>query len=79
VSVQPVEIETRVGMDGAVTPLRILWQGRWVQIGQISRTWSDDDGDHWLVMITPPQKVLDIIHTPQGEWRVYDPSSRFVA
>jgi hypothetical protein len=72
VTTQPIEVEIRVKSDGTILPIRVMWNGRWVSINQISRQWSDDSGDHFLVMIFPPEKVLDLIHTPEGTWQAID-------
>jgi hypothetical protein len=70
---QTVEVEIRVGADGKSTPLRVMWNGKWITVTDVGRRWSDDRGDHWLVMIYPPQRVLEIIHTPAGDWKAHEP------
>lgn len=72
-SAQPVEVEIRIAANGTVTPLRVMWQGRWATIAQISRHWADDSGDHWLVMIYPPELILTLTHTADGAWQAQMP------
>ena len=76
-STQPVEVEIRVDAEGKTTPLRVRWQGRWAQVAQISRTWSDDTGEHFLIMILP-ERVLDLIRTAEGVWQGREPGGRGV-
>ena len=71
-SVQTIEVEVRIGADGSATPIRLMWHGSWTHITQISRRWSDASGDHYLVMIFPPQ-VIDLIRTPDGLWQARIP------
>lgn len=74
-TLQPIEIEIRVAGDGAITPLRYrLVQQRavWQQVGQVSRHWSDEAGDHWLVMTVAPDRVVELIRTPDGIWQAKD-------
>jgi hypothetical protein len=75
VSAQSVEVEIRVDAKGKSIPLRVRWNGRWSQIAQTSRTWSDQAGDHFLVMILP-ERVLELIHTPDGLWQAREPGGR---
>lgn len=71
-SIHAVEVEVRIGADGSATPMRLMWQGSWTNITQVSRRWSDAAGDHYLVMIFPPQ-VIDLIRTPEGHWQARIP------
>jgi hypothetical protein len=72
VSTQSVEVEIRIDAEGKSVPLRVHWNGRWAQIAQISRTWADDTGEHFLIMILP-ERVLDLIRTPEGSWQAREP------
>ena len=71
-STSSVEVEIRVDVHGKSVPLRVRWNGRWSPIAQTSRTWSDETGDHFLVMILP-DKVLELIHTAEGLWKAKEP------
>ena len=64
-----VGVEVRITSDGVRTPLRVELNGRWLKIAQISRTWSDEKGDHWLTMTAAPQQVVRLTLTPDGTWQ----------
>jgi hypothetical protein len=72
VSTQSVEVEIRIDAAGKIVPLRVRWNGRWAQVAQTSRTWSDEAGEHFLIMILP-ERVLDLIRTPEGLWQAHEP------
>lgn len=70
------EVEIRVSVDGTVTPLRFTWHGSTLRVAQISRTWSDDEGTHWLVMAAFPERVFELLRTGEGAWQVVGSSPR---
>lgn len=76
----PIEIEIRIGVDGAITPLRFrLGEAKvsaWLHIAQISRRWSDGRGEHWLLMIAVPPRIFEVLRTPEGLWRARSMSDR---
>lgn len=65
---QSVRVEVRVESDGVVTPLRVEVGGRWLHIAQVGRSWSDEAGDHWLVITAIPQRTFELIRRPDGRW-----------
>jgi hypothetical protein len=67
---EPTEVEVRVAADGTVTPLRFTWRGTTLRVAGVGRRWSDEAGDHWMVMTTPPERVFELLRTPEGLWRV---------
>ncbi len=72
---RPIEIELRVGVDGAITPLRLRMAagegrfGPWLTVAQISRRWADEAGEHWLVMIAGAAQIVELARTPGGAWQ----------
>ncbi len=79
-SFHPIEIEIRIGVDGAITPLRFrIGQAKvstWLHIAQISRRWSGDRGEHWLVMIAVPPRIYELVRGPEGLWQARAASDR---
>ena len=67
---EPTEVEVRVGQGGVITPIRFRWQGVWLQIAQIGRHWSDEAGDHWLVLPDRPAQVFELIRSPEERWQI---------
>jgi len=76
---QPVNVEIRVEVGGKITPLRVRWESDWFPVMSIGRSWSDESGDHWLVMIGPPQRVVDLLWTIDATWEAAAPGRPSVA
>jgi hypothetical protein len=72
----PTEVDVRIGVDGTITPLRFSWQGSSLRIARIGRVWADSDGDHWLVMTALSDRLFELLHTPDGTWKVKPGGSR---
>ena len=73
------EVEIRVGVDGTVTPLSFTWRGVVLRVAQVGRAWSDEKGEHWLVMTVLQSRVFELILTPDGTWIVRATSRPAVA
>lgn len=75
-SLEPTEIEIRVSETGKVRPLRFRLGEVWLDIGQVGKTWSDDAGEHWLVMPMYPPQLFELLRTKSGGWQVgpHEPS-----
>lgn len=69
-SATPTEVEVRVAPDGTLRPLRFSWRGRMLRVVGVGRSWSDGEGDHWLVMTAPLERVFELRRTPEGTWHV---------
>jgi hypothetical protein len=65
---EPCDVEIRIARDGSITPLRVATGGVWAQAGQFGRTWTDDEGDHWLIMPPTQGDVIEIRRGPDGVW-----------
>lgn len=66
----PTEVEIRVSEEGKLRPLRFRRGEIWMDIAQVGKSWSDDAGDHWLVMPMYPPQLYELIHTKAGLWQV---------
>ncbi len=66
---EATEVDIRVSEDGKVRPLRFRRGEIWMDIHQIGRSWSDEAGDHWLVMPMYPPRLYELIRTPSGVWQ----------
>ncbi len=67
---QASEVTIRVAVDGTLTPLSFTWRGRGLRVAGVGRSWSDAEGDHWLVMAAIPERVFELLRTPEGLWWV---------
>jgi len=65
---EPCAVEIRVAIDGSVTPLRFMANGRWLPVGQIGRAWSDADGDRWLILPPALNQTLELRRAADGLW-----------
>ncbi len=66
---QPCSVDVRASLNGELTPLRFTWDSEWLNVAQVGRTWSDQQGDHWLVMPAAPALVFELVRAPDGRWQ----------
>lgn len=75
-----VEVEARFEQPGHPVPLAFKWQGRWLPVGSIGRTWSTGEGRstaHHYMVSTPVQGIFELAFEPATmQWRVVRGSSR---
>ena len=66
----PIEITAHFNEEGIITPLRYTWKGGHYQVESTGRRWSDEAGQHMLVMISSGQiyELLFTIH--EGRWYI---------
>ena len=69
-TLEPTEVEIRVSEDGKLKPLRFRLGEIWLDIGHFGRMWSDDAGDHWLVMPLYPPQLFELVRTKSGLWQI---------
>ena len=75
---QIIEVEARFDLQGQVTPISLVSEGRRVGLS-CGRRWQDQQGLHILVM-GPDDRVLELLFAPaelqwyckklSGDWRV---------
>lgn len=65
---RPCNVEIRIAADGSIMPLRFTWGGEWFVVAQVGRGWSDDGGDHWLVMPSRDQ-VFELLRADDDHWQ----------
>jgi hypothetical protein len=66
----PTEVEVHRSASGEVRPIRFTWEGEILDISSYGRRWSDDEGDHWLVMADRPERVFTLHRAPSNRWTV---------
>ena len=72
----PSAVEARFDLDGAVTLLNFTWRGSKRPVTSQGRRWTDEDGQHFLVMTTGDQ-IVELVYTPaSGQWRLTEPPRR---
>lgn len=73
---EPVGVEIRITTGGTITPLRFTWRDTWRSVAQIGRTWSDEEGEHWLVAAAHPNLLVELIHTREDAWLATQKAAR---
>jgi PncC family amidohydrolase len=62
-----VEVEARFEPSQHPTPLALKWQGRWLSVASIGRTWSTGRGKrlvHHYMVSTPGERVFELTFEP---------------
>jgi PncC family amidohydrolase len=75
-----VVVEARFDSQGRLTPLVFKWQGAWMQVASVGRTWSAEDAgrviQHYMVS-TPHEAVFELaFDLDTMRWRVVRGSTR---
>ncbi len=69
-----VEVEARFEQPGHPVPLTLKWQGQWLSVASIGRTWSTGRGRrllHHYMVSTPGDRVFELTFEPGTmHWRV---------
>jgi len=65
---EPTDVEIRITTGKTITPLRFTWRQTWHTVAQIGRTWSDEEGEHWLVMTAQRDLLVELVHTREDTW-----------
>jgi PncC family amidohydrolase len=75
-----VEVEARFEQPDRPVPLAFKWQGRWLPVSSVGRTWTTGEGrsiiQHYVVS-TPVQEVFELAFEPATmRWHVVRRTSR---
>ncbi len=70
---EPIEVTARFDRDGGITPLDFTWQGRKYPVTDVGRRWTDEEGEHILVM-AGGERVYELVFA-SGRWSL-DPLGR---
>ena len=75
-----IEVEARFEQPDNPVPLAFKWQGQWVPVSSIGRTWSTGEGRsivHHYMVSTPVQGIFELAFEPTSmHWRVVRGSNR---
>ncbi len=79
-SAMHIEVEARFEQSDHPVPLAFNWQGQWVPVSSIGRTWRTGEGRrivHRFMVSTPAQGIFELTFVPATmQWRVVRGSSR---
>jgi nicotinamide-nucleotide amidase len=69
-----VEVDARFEKPGHPVPLAFKWQGQWLLVASVGRTWSTGQGEklvHHYMVSTPGEAVFELTFEPATmRWRV---------
>ncbi len=60
---EQIEVTVRFNSEGKITPLNFTWNGQEFVVESTGRQWTDDEGQHILVML-PGGRVYELLFTP---------------
>jgi hypothetical protein len=66
----PTTVEVRRTATDDVLPIRFTWEGEILDITDYGRRWSDEEGDHWLVMADRPERAFTLHRSTANRWTV---------
>lgn len=67
---EPIEATVHFDEQGKITPLHFTWKGSLLRVESTGRRWTDDDGQHLLVMVTSGRIYQLIFKGTQGRWYI---------
>jgi hypothetical protein len=67
---EPIEVTARFSEQGAITPLNFSWNGGRYKVESAGRQWTDEHGQHMLVMVAGAQIYELIFKGVEGRWYI---------
>jgi PncC family amidohydrolase len=67
-TMEPIEVTARFDEPGTITPLHITRKGSLQRVESTGRRWSDEIGQHFLVMVMNGQIYELIYKSGEGHW-----------
>jgi hypothetical protein len=67
---EPIEITVHFNQDGTITPHYFTWNGGRYRVESTGRRWSDETGQHMLVMVTSGQIFELTFNIDEGRWYI---------
>jgi hypothetical protein len=67
---EPIEVTARFSEDGKITVQHFAWNGGRYHVESAGRQWTDDDGQHMLVMVAGGQ-IYELVFTGiEARWYI---------
>ena len=60
-----IEVTAHFDRDGKIVPVRFFWRGEDYPVSSTGRSWQDESGQHYLVML-PDDRVFELIYQPDS-------------
>ncbi len=65
---EPIEVTARFNEAGTVTPLHFTWKGSAWRVESVGRRWTDESGQHILVMVSNGRIYELTFQAAEGRW-----------
>ena len=79
-TMEPIEVTARFDEHGTITPLHFTWKGSLQRVESTGRRWTDETGQHFLVMVMNGRIYEIIYKSREGHWfiRQGEPGHTFI-
>lgn len=67
---EKIELTARFDLEGRITPLNFIWNGRSYRVEGTGRRWVAKDGIHILVMVAGNQTFQLIFNSETNIWNL---------
>jgi hypothetical protein len=65
---EPIEVTAHFDEKGTITPLHFTWKGSLRRVESTGRRWTDEDGQHILVMVSSGRIYELTYRSADGCW-----------
>ena len=74
---EPIEVTAHFDQEGVITPLHFTWKGSPRRVESTGRRWTDEGGEHILVMVSSGRIYQLTFKGGEGRWYIErSPSDR---
>ncbi len=67
---EPIEVTAHFDREGKITPLHFTWKDNPHRVESTGRHWSDDQGQHILVMLSSGKIYQLTFKIGEGRWYI---------
>ncbi len=69
-SLDVIDVTARFDEHGTITPIHFTWKGGQYHVESTGRRWSDEAGQHMLVMVSSGQIYELTFKSGEGRWYI---------
>lgn len=67
---ESIEITAHFDADGRITPMHFTWKGSVLRVESTGRRWTDESGQHMLVMVMNGHIYELVYKGMEGRWYI---------
>jgi hypothetical protein len=67
---EPIEVTAHFDEEGKITPLHFTWKGSRLKVESTGRRWTDENGQHLLVMASSGRIYQLTFRGMEGRWYI---------